>query len=302
VLDLGRIDRSDDRAVFRQVAGMLREKIQRGELQPGDRLPSEADLAAHFEITRMTIRNAIQDLKNEGLVVSEHGRGVFVRAAPPVRRLASDRFARAHRERGKAAFLAEEVNTGPGGIYARIEEAGHTLSHFTEEVSARMPTPEERRELDMAAGVPVIVLVRTAFDTQGRPVEVCDTVKVASSYVLEYRVPATRKRPWPPSPPGRPSPPRPPGRSGWRGRLRDGVPVIIRVQPGRPTAAERIGTAGLPQHRQPLNGPGFRSANRPSERTDRHAPRPETTRIKITNVVRPADALDVATNTQSSPR
>lgn len=259
MFDLGRIDRSDDRAVFRQVADMLREKIQRGELQPGDRLPSEADLAAHFEITRMTIRNAIQDLKNEGLVVSEHGRGVFVRAAPPVRRLASDRFARAHRQRGKAAFLAEaeqsghepgvdrieianicadvevaarlhldegarvvrrsrrylvngrpveqatsyipadiaagtaieQVNTGPGGIYARIEEAGHTLSHFTEEVSARMPTPEERRELDMAAGVPVIVLVRTAFDTQGRPVEVCDTVKVASSYVLEYRVPAT---------------------------------------------------------------------------------------------------------------
>jgi GntR family transcriptional regulator len=33
-------------------------------------------------------------------------------------------------------------------------------------------------------------LVRTAFDTEGRPVEVCDTVKVATSFVLEYDVPA----------------------------------------------------------------------------------------------------------------
>ena len=258
MLELGQVDRASDRAVFRQVADMLREKIQRGELQPGDRLPSEAELADHFEVTRMTIRNSIQDLKNEGLVISEHGRGVFVRSAPPVRRLASDRLARAHRERGKAAFLAEaeqaghvpavdqiqvgsvpasaEVarrlaigegtqvvrrsrrylangrpveqaisyipadiadstaiehpNTGPGGIYARIEETGHTLSHFTEEVSARMPSPDERRTLDMSPGVPVITLVRTAFDTDGRPVEVCDTIKIAHAYVLEYRVPA----------------------------------------------------------------------------------------------------------------
>ena len=38
-----------------------------------------------------------------------------------------------------------EVNTGPGGIYARLEEAGHELGHFIEEVTARMPTADERR-------------------------------------------------------------------------------------------------------------------------------------------------------------
>lgn len=43
----------------------------------------------------------------------------------------------------------------------------------------------------MVAGVPVLLLIRTVFDTRGRPVEVRDTVKVASSYVLEYRIPAT---------------------------------------------------------------------------------------------------------------
>ncbi len=38
---------------------------------------------------------------------TEHGRGSFVRDRPPVRRLAHDRFARRHRERGRAAYLAE---------------------------------------------------------------------------------------------------------------------------------------------------------------------------------------------------
>ncbi len=80
----------------------------------------------------------------------------------------------------------EQTDTGPGGIYARLEEAGHTLARFTEEVGARMPTPEERRALQLPAGAPVLTLVRTAYDTNDVAVEVCDTVKVASAYLLEY--------------------------------------------------------------------------------------------------------------------
>lgn len=257
-MQLGNIDRGDDRPPYRQIAAHLRDAIDRGELRPGDRLPSEAELTRHYSVARMTARQAIQELRTEGRVVAEHGRGVFVRLPAPVRRLASDRFARKHREAGQAAFLAEaekagvrpqvdqievstappasavrerlrlddgdavlvrsrryladdrpievavsylpaeiaegtpiaEVNTGPGGIYARLEEAGHTLDHFVEEVTARMPTNDERRRLELPDGVPVLVVVRTAFDTAGRPVEVCDTVKAAPAYVLEYEVPA----------------------------------------------------------------------------------------------------------------
>ncbi len=81
-------------------------------------------------------------------------------------------------------------NPGPGGIYARIEEAGHRLGRFTEEVSARMPTPEEVNALRLAGGMPVLTLVRVAYDVDGQPVEVCDTVMSADHYVLAYELPA----------------------------------------------------------------------------------------------------------------
>lgn len=254
MLQLGQIDRSDDKPPYRQIAGMLRDAISSGQLIAGERLPSEAALIDHFGVARMTVRQAVQDLRAEGLVISEHGRGVFVRPAPPIRRLASDRFARRHRASGKAAFTVEaeksgyspqvdnitvtrekpnstvaerlrltpddevivrsrryladgrpvetatsyipatfaqgtkieQTDTGPGGIYARLEDAGHILDRFTEEVGARMPTPEERRALQLATGVPVLTVVRTAYDTNDVAVEVCDTVKVASAYLLEY--------------------------------------------------------------------------------------------------------------------
>jgi GntR family transcriptional regulator len=53
-----------------------------------------------------------------------------------------------------------------------------------------MPTEAEARLLTMTPGVPVFRLVRTAFDTDGRAVEVCDTIMSADAYVLNYEMPA----------------------------------------------------------------------------------------------------------------
>jgi len=252
------VDPSSDRAVYKQIADHLRTAIARERLREGDQLPSETQLMAHYGVARMTARNALRILQDEGLITAEHGRGVYVRARPPVRRLASDRFAQRHRKEGKAAFLAEadqveatpavdmikvttalppadvasrlelharaktvvrsrrylldgrpvetavsyipadlakgtlitEPNPGPGGIYARLEESGHVLERFTEEVSARMPTPDEARVLSLPPGVPVFRLIRTAFDRDGRAVEVCDTVMASDAYLLAYDLPA----------------------------------------------------------------------------------------------------------------
>jgi GntR family transcriptional regulator len=83
-----------------------------------------------------------------------------------------------------------DPNPGPGGIYARLEEAGHILERFTEEVAARMPTPDEARMLALSPGVPVFRLVRTAYDSDGRAVEVCDTIMASDAYLLAYDLPA----------------------------------------------------------------------------------------------------------------
>jgi GntR family transcriptional regulator len=84
-----------------------------------------------------------------------------------------------------------EVNPGPGGIYARLEDNGIRLKRFTEDVATRMPNAEEARALRLRAGVPVIHLIRTAYDERDLPVEVCDTVMAGDRYVLSYELPAS---------------------------------------------------------------------------------------------------------------
>ncbi|RSM60599.1 transcriptional regulator [Amycolatopsis sp. WAC 01376] len=86
--------------------------------------------------------------------------------------------------------LIEKVNTGEGGAYARLEEAGHTIGSFAEHVGARMPKPDEVTLLQLSGGVPVMTITRVAYSTDGRPLEMNDIVLPANLYELTYEWPA----------------------------------------------------------------------------------------------------------------
>ncbi|WP_228646410.1 GntR family transcriptional regulator [Microtetraspora sp. AC03309] len=66
---------------YQEIAKSLRGRIERGELGPGDALPSEAELRWLFSAARSTVRQAFAELESEGLVVSRHGKGRFVRSS-----------------------------------------------------------------------------------------------------------------------------------------------------------------------------------------------------------------------------
>jgi GntR family phosphonate transport system transcriptional regulator len=68
--------------LWQAIARALREDVAAGRYRMGDRLPSEADLAARFGVNRHTVRRAIADLAAEGMVHSRRGAGVYV-ALPP---------------------------------------------------------------------------------------------------------------------------------------------------------------------------------------------------------------------------
>lgn len=64
-----------------QVADALAAEIRSGRLVPGDKLPTEAALVAHFAVSRTVVREAVSRLKSLGLVDSRQGSGVYVQDA-----------------------------------------------------------------------------------------------------------------------------------------------------------------------------------------------------------------------------
>jgi GntR family transcriptional regulator len=242
----------DRRPKYQRIADSLREAIQAGEYGPGDRLPGENDLMATYGVARMTARQALGVLQNEGVAESRKGAGVFVRAFRPLRRKGIQRLAQEQWGAGRSIWAADiedrtlvvdqvtvteetapeqigqvldisadeavcvrrrrfvldgkpvllatsylpstvvagsaitQEDTGPGGTYARLAELGYKPVHFREEIRSRMPTKHEAAQLSISAGSPVILICRTAFADEGRPVEVNEMTLDAASYVLEY--------------------------------------------------------------------------------------------------------------------
>ncbi len=132
---------------------------------------ADARTAAHLAVdegTEVTVRDRV--MRADGLVVQ-----LAVSRLP--RTLTRD-------------TAIEQVDTGPGGAYARLEEAGHRIGSFAEHVGARMPTPDEASLMQLAVGVPVITVTRVAFGEDGTPLEMNDMVMAADRYELSYEWPA----------------------------------------------------------------------------------------------------------------
>jgi DNA-binding GntR family transcriptional regulator len=72
------VDHLDPVPLHAQLADILRRAITSGQYQPRDPLPSESQLMGEHGVARGTVRQAIETLRTEGLVVTIRGRGTYV--------------------------------------------------------------------------------------------------------------------------------------------------------------------------------------------------------------------------------
>ncbi len=79
---------TDKVPLYIQIAESLLNRIEAGELAPGDRLPSERDLSEELGVTRMTLRRALHLLETRGLLIRRRGNGTYV-AEPKIERQAN---------------------------------------------------------------------------------------------------------------------------------------------------------------------------------------------------------------------
>lgn len=94
-------------AVYRQIANDLRAAIERGEYQPGQRIPGENDLMRDWAVSRNTARDALAVLRDEGLTDTRRGAGNFVRKFKLIPRPANERLSRKTWGEGRSIWSAD---------------------------------------------------------------------------------------------------------------------------------------------------------------------------------------------------
>ena len=108
------LDPDDPRPPYQQVANSVRAAILTRKFQPGEKLPSQAELASRYGVARMTVQQSLRILRDEGLIVSRQGSGVFVkeRTERPVglRPHVESAFANEHVRIDFSGYTAETLN------------------------------------------------------------------------------------------------------------------------------------------------------------------------------------------------
>ncbi|HWD09397.1 MAG TPA: GntR family transcriptional regulator [Actinomycetota bacterium] len=96
--------------------------------------------------------------------------------------------------------IAEFIDIVPGGVHAELQRAlSLEVQQFTEDLTTRMPSPQEIQALRLSPGTPVVRLLRTTYasppghEDEARPVEVTDYVLAGDKHVLSYQIRATER-------------------------------------------------------------------------------------------------------------
>jgi GntR family phosphonate transport system transcriptional regulator len=137
---------SDSDPIWRQIAVAMEKDIDDGVHEPGDRLPTENDLATRFSVNRHTVRRAMSFLQEMGKVRIEQGRGTFVQ---------SDMIEYPIGERTRYTQNISGANRMPSKTLLRAETVRSDASIA--------------RNLNIRKGAPVVVL-EAISEADGRPV------------------------------------------------------------------------------------------------------------------------------------
>ncbi|MDV6375601.1 GntR family transcriptional regulator [Deinococcus arenicola] len=129
------LDAASALPVYMQVAQGLEQRIHTGELRQGSALPAERELAAHLHVSRVTVRQALALLAQQGLLTRKHGSGTFITPPTPEERPS--------RTLGLLSSFSEDVRSRgqtPGARVLSFEDARPTA----QEVMSLALSPGER--------------------------------------------------------------------------------------------------------------------------------------------------------------
>lgn len=121
-----KLDKDIPIPLYFQLKEKIKEKIVNGKLMPGDMIPSERELSEKYNISRPTIRQALQGLVNEGLLYREKGRGTFV-AKPKIKYGFIQKFTTFYDDMHKKGFtlktkiISKEIKKATSRIANKLE-------------------------------------------------------------------------------------------------------------------------------------------------------------------------------------
>ncbi|MFT7462711.1 MAG: GntR family transcriptional regulator [Pseudohongiellaceae bacterium] len=130
--------------IYRQIMGQVKDAVAGGHLSPGDRLPSQRELAQRLVVAPLTVKKAYDLLEQEGVLESRHGSGTFVsQGAVRDGDLVRERLSQTARQLATQAALA---GLDEQDLIAVVKAAAEQLREERSESQRRTEAGDQERE------------------------------------------------------------------------------------------------------------------------------------------------------------
>jgi GntR family transcriptional repressor for pyruvate dehydrogenase complex len=161
------LNRLGEGVTTERVVAQIRDLIERGELRPGDRLPSERKVADRLGISRPSVRSGLRNLSAMGVLQSRHGSGTFMSSGPPAESQLLSLLAALHGFSPDAMFEARRMlEIGLAGLAAERATDEHLamMADQVAEMYASLDDPKRylahdvqfHRAVALASGNPIV--------------------------------------------------------------------------------------------------------------------------------------------------
>ncbi len=172
---------------YQTIAADLRRRLASPEFSPGDQLASQAALAGDYDVTIMTLRQAVAELEREGLIRTERGKGTFV-SHPPAVSLGLDHLSSFAQEMAQQGMdLTTEVLAIDH--HPDADDVAIARSAFGEDDTSGLVSVVRRRSID---GRPIVVQRSTMRRALWERIETADLTSTslydALADLAEHRV------------------------------------------------------------------------------------------------------------------
>jgi GntR family transcriptional regulator len=158
-----------------QIQRVLRSKIETGEWAPNDRMPTEMALVERFRVSRTTIREALDTLTRDGLIVRQRGRGSFV--APP------------RRGPTRPGLVTNLILGYDAEVRVVAAETAPAPTHAAEFLGVERGTPLARFvRLEVVEGAPLAVVINYMAPVLGARIRPADLTRLTMLEVLRDRL------------------------------------------------------------------------------------------------------------------
>lgn len=155
------LDRHSPIPLYQQLSDVIADIIHGGKLNPGDQLPSESELIGFFNVSRFVVRQTLNNLSRQGLIITEHGRGSFV-----------------------AAHKIDKPLDVLQSYHAAMKKAGINVDVRITKKEIISPSRDIAEKLDLKPGEKVLVLERVAY-SNGMPLNMLISHIAAGTWGLD---------------------------------------------------------------------------------------------------------------------